>query len=290
MDLRKTLLATLATAVASSTVFAAPLTPPLTFVGINPCRIFDTRGGSFTLQAGSPALSAGASRTFQITGTVPGVPTQCGIPDTALAISVNFTVTGFAGQGDIRVYPAGGTLPAASILNYQLENIANATTVPLGYSGGGHFGIAIQADAASTQILADVNGYYIPSTTASSGTTMTGAFSSLVSATAANQYTFIQVSFPQRLASAPAAPNTNFIPPPGTASTTNCPGTVSSPQAAPGQFCAYAGFCANATFWCFASPINDSCTVYSASGGIISVYSGAAGQSYCAGTWAVTAP
>jgi hypothetical protein len=142
---------------------ATDVTGQLTFVGIAPCRIIETRGLGWTGQAGPPSLIAGAERTFQITGTaVPGLPAQCGVPDTALAISVNFTVTGFAGQGDIRVFPAGGTLPLASILNYQLENIANATSVPLGPSGGGHNGITVQADGVGTDFIADVNGYYLP--------------------------------------------------------------------------------------------------------------------------------
>jgi hypothetical protein len=142
---------------------ATDVTGQLAFVGIAPCRMIETRGYGWTGQAGPPSLIAGAERTFQITGTaVPGLPAQCGVPDTALAISVNFTVTGFAGQGDIRVFPAGGTLPLASILNYQLENIANATSVPLGPSGGGHNGITVQADGVGTDFIADVNGYYLP--------------------------------------------------------------------------------------------------------------------------------
>jgi hypothetical protein len=51
-----------------------------------------------------------------------------------------------------------------SIINYQLENIANATVVPLGPSGGGHNGITIHDDAAATDFIADVNGYLVPLT------------------------------------------------------------------------------------------------------------------------------
>jgi hypothetical protein len=148
---------------------AADVTGALTFVGITPCRIANTRGtGGFTGQAGPPALVAGATRTFQITGTVPGIPAQCGVPSSADAISVNFTVTGFSGAGDIRVFPAGGAVPNASILNYALENIANATSVPLGPVGGER-GIAVQADVSSTEFIADVNGYYISELVFASG-------------------------------------------------------------------------------------------------------------------------
>jgi len=146
---------------AGSVALATDVTGNLTFVGITPCRIIDTRGGSFSGQAGPPMLAANANRTFQITGTVPGIPTQCGIPTNAAAISVNFTVTGFTGAGDIRVFPAGGTLPNASILNYSLENIANSTSIPLGLIAA-EKGITVRSATSSTNFIADVNGYYVP--------------------------------------------------------------------------------------------------------------------------------
>lgn len=148
--------------VCSSSAPATDVTAALTFIGVAPCRLADTRGlGGFTGQAGTPALVANATRTFQLTGTVPGVPVQCGIPTFAKAVSVNFTVTGFSAAGDLRVFPAGGAVPATSIINFGLENIANATTVPLGPSGGGENGITIQDDQSSTHVIIDVNGYYV---------------------------------------------------------------------------------------------------------------------------------
>ena len=148
--------------VCSSSASATDVTAGLTFIGIAPCRVADTRGtGGFTGQAGLPALVANTTRTFQLTGTVPGVPAQCGIPTFAKAVSVNFTVTGFSAAGDLRVFPAGGAVPATSIINFGLENIANATTVPLGPSGGGENGITIQDDQSSTHVIIDVNGYYV---------------------------------------------------------------------------------------------------------------------------------
>jgi hypothetical protein len=114
------------------------------------------------------------------------LPAQCGVPDTAVAISVNFTVTGFTGAGDLRVFPAGAPVPVASIINYQLENVANATTVPLGPSGGGHNGIAVQCDGTGTDFLADVNGYYVP--VASTGILLTQLLGNSSIAAAANGY------------------------------------------------------------------------------------------------------
>jgi hypothetical protein len=164
MTLKRILVVGLGLLAVVSTASATDLTGQLSFVGITPCRIVQTFGTTFTGQAGPPSLVASADRTFQMTGTVPGVPAQCGIPTAAVAISVNFTVTGFSAQGDLRVRPAGAALGSVSIINYQLENIANATIVPLGPSGGGENGITIHCDAAGTDFIADVNGYFIAST------------------------------------------------------------------------------------------------------------------------------
>ncbi len=291
---KRVLVASLGMLAAGSTASATDVTGALAFVGITPCRIIETRAGQgFSLQAGPPALVANATRTFQITGTVPGVPAQCGIPTAASAISVNFTVTGFAGQGDIRVFPAGGTLPLTSILNYQLENIANATTVPLGPSGGGQKGIAVQADAAATDFIADVNGYYVPRpyTALESGRTLTGTYAIDFPSSSAGQEGISAISFPIPLASAPVAVNANIIPA-GGAATTNCPGTSANPTALAGQLCVYEVFQNNISTRCMAKVGSSwSCgladvfgtTMYATSAGAVT-------RTVSVGTWAVTAP
>src|SRR2546422_3521351 len=130
------------------------------FVGITPCRIVDTRASQgFSGPFRPPTLVANADRTFQITGTTTGTVTQCGIPETVVAISVNFTVTGFGGPGDLRVFPAGSVAPLTGVLNYSLENIANATPVPLGPSGSGHKGITVHADNFGTNLTVDGYGF-----------------------------------------------------------------------------------------------------------------------------------
>jgi hypothetical protein len=285
---KRVLVVSLGLLAVGSIASATDVTQALTFVGITPCRILDTRGLGFTLQAGPPSLVANASRTFQITGTVPGVPAPCGIPTTAVAISVNFTVTGFTGQGDLRVFPAGGTLPLVSIINYQLENIANATTVPLGPSGGGQNGITVHCDAAGTDFLADVNGYYVsrPFTTLESGQTLRGEYTLVFYATAADQIGTTAFSFSVPLASAPAP---NLIPA-GGPPTANCPGSPGSPTAAPGQLCVYERNRGNIAADGVCSPATASCSGSDTFGAGVQVSTAAAGLAYTYGSWAVTAP
>ncbi len=123
----------------------------LPFVGVTPCRVADTRGNGFAGQYGPPSLAANATRDFTITG-------QCGIPASADAVSFNFAALNVGGNGDLRVFPAGGSVPLVSTLNYNANtpNIANAAVVPLGTGGA----ITVQADAVSIDLIIDVNGYY----------------------------------------------------------------------------------------------------------------------------------
>jgi hypothetical protein len=138
-------------------------TPPLPFIGLNPCRVVDTRGNGFTGQYGPPALAAGASRNFDLAG-------QCGIPPSASAVSLNLTVVNASGAGDIRIYPGGGTLPLVSTLNYLAgQTIANAAVV--GVTANAQ--ISVRADVHGTHLVIDVNGYYA-SYPAGNGTLVVG--------------------------------------------------------------------------------------------------------------------
>src|SRR6266581_5012326 len=60
------------------------VTNPLPFIGVEPCRIVDTRGNGFAGPYGPPSLTGGAPRNFTLTG-------QCGIAGTAQAVSLNVT-------------------------------------------------------------------------------------------------------------------------------------------------------------------------------------------------------
>src|SRR5204863_8599577 len=84
---------------------AATASAPLPFIAITPCRVADTRGSGFTGQAGPPSLTTASTRNFQIGGAVPGVPSQCGVPSTAAAVSFNLAVTNIVANGNLVVYP-----------------------------------------------------------------------------------------------------------------------------------------------------------------------------------------
>src|SRR5450759_3285468 len=88
------------------------VTSPIPFIGLAPCRIVDTRGNGAPIQGG---MFTGGSdvRDYAVAGI-------CGIPGSAEALSLNFTVTG-PGQtaaGFLVAWPTGGAVPPVSILNW----------------------------------------------------------------------------------------------------------------------------------------------------------------------------
>ena len=130
-----------------------PTTPnPLTFIGMTPCRVVDTRTGSgFTGAFGPPSLTGGVGRTFPLQSS-----TTCSIPTTAQAYSLNITVVPPGSLGYITVWPTGQPRPVVSTLNsLQGFIVANAAIVPAGTSGS----IDVYASNA-TDLIIDINGYY----------------------------------------------------------------------------------------------------------------------------------
>jgi hypothetical protein len=145
-----------ATAIGLLTIIGGPTptpTPPpapTRYFSITPCRIVDTRGPAGLL--GGPALAAKAVRTFTIAG-------QCGIPSSAVAVSINVTVTQPSAAGDLRVFPGGTPLPLVSAINYQAgQTRANNAVAKLGTAGD----LAVRCDQASgtVQLIIDANGYF----------------------------------------------------------------------------------------------------------------------------------
>jgi hypothetical protein len=128
-------------------------TPPRVFVGVQPCRLVDTRSGSgFPAGFGGPSLAPGVPRNLDLdNGPCPGLP--LGID----AYSLNVTVTNTAGPGHLVIYPQGGAQPDVSSMNYVAgQTIANAVIVPAGAGAG----VTVVAGVSGTDLLIDINGYF----------------------------------------------------------------------------------------------------------------------------------
>ena len=130
-------------------------TPPRAFIGVQPCRLVDTRSGAFPAGFGPPNLSPGVERVFDLlNGPCPGMPIS------VAAYSLNITVVTPSGPGHLVIWPTGSTEPTVSSINYTAgQTIANAVIVPAGNSvpiGA----ISVKAGVSGTHLLIDINGYF----------------------------------------------------------------------------------------------------------------------------------
>jgi hypothetical protein len=140
----------------------------LTFVAITPCRLVDTRGGSFNgiSPFSGPSVAAAGSITIPVQSATEAstntAPAPCGvIPSIAEAYSFNLTVVPHAGGAVdyVSLWPAGGTQPFVSTLDDpQGAIVSNAAIVPAGTPTGG---ISVfNSGPAITDVIIDMNGYY----------------------------------------------------------------------------------------------------------------------------------
>ncbi len=119
-----------------------------TYVPLTPSRILDSRSGT-----GAPKAALGPGRTLglQVAGNA-GVPAS-GVS----AVVLNVTVTSPTAASYLTVYPSGAARPTTSNLNFVAGwTGANNVTVKLGGDGK----VDVYNHAGSTQVIADVVGYY----------------------------------------------------------------------------------------------------------------------------------
>ena len=127
----------------------------LQFIPATPCRIADTRLGSGSF--GAPELSAGETREFDVPQSA------CNIPSTAVAYSLNVTVVPNVSLNHLTLWPTGEAQPNVSTLNSLDGRIkANAAITPAGANGG----VDVYVTDA-TQVILDIDGYFVPASTAS---------------------------------------------------------------------------------------------------------------------------
>jgi hypothetical protein len=136
-----------------ASVHAAPGTTSA-YVATSPTRVLDTRLG-----LNGSRLAPGGRLDLTIAGRAP-------VPVGATAVVLNLTVTEAGRAGFVTAWPAGQAMPLASAINYERpgQTIANLVTVPLG--DGGAVSFFSQNDV---ELVADVQGYFVGATSASSG-------------------------------------------------------------------------------------------------------------------------
>jgi len=138
---------------ASATLTVDATLTGLSFVPVTPCRIADTRNvaGPF----GGPFLPGNAAaRSFAIPSSA------CGIPNTAQAYALNMTVVPHGPLGFLTAFPCGQPQPLASNLNSIDGRVkAVASILPAGSNGAACF-----FASNDTDLVLDINGYFVPDT------------------------------------------------------------------------------------------------------------------------------
>ena len=132
---------------------AAPDPSAYAFFPLTPCRVADTRTTKGPL--GGPYLYGGQQRDFPVLAA-----TSCGIPNSAIAYSLNFAAIPRRGAplGYLTVWPTGQSQPLVSTLNALTGTVtANAAIVPAGQDGE----ISLYA-SNDTDLVIDINGYFAP--------------------------------------------------------------------------------------------------------------------------------
>ncbi len=120
----------------------------LSLIAVPPCRIVDTRVG--TAPFGQPTMNAGETRT------IPVPSSTCGIPATAQAYSLNFTVVPSGPLSYLSAWPTGQPQPLVSTLNsFEGAIVANAAVVPAGTNGSIDIFVT-----NTTDVIVDINGYF----------------------------------------------------------------------------------------------------------------------------------
>ena len=124
---------------------AATSNGPYRFFPITPCRVVDTR------KAGGP-LGPNSTQQYRLVNT-------CNIPMGAAAFSLNVTAVPNGDLSYLTVWPTGQTQPVASTLNDRDGRTkAVAAIVPAGTNGA----ISIYNETGSTNVVLDLDGYFIP--------------------------------------------------------------------------------------------------------------------------------
>ncbi|MGH7639774.1 MAG: G1 family glutamic endopeptidase [Candidatus Dormibacteria bacterium] len=119
---------------------------------LSPFRLVDTR-------TGSGPLGPGGTLTFSVAG-------EDSVPADATAAALNVTVTDTTQGSYLSVYPAGGTQPLVSNVNWPSgDTVPNLTIVPLGTSGD----VTAYNDLGDADLVVDLEGYFAPEAAGTAG-------------------------------------------------------------------------------------------------------------------------
>src|SRR3954451_1375606 len=131
---------------------------PSSLISIVPCRLMDTRPAPDNVGPRSKALAG--DETY--VATVWGTNGNCTIPSTAVGVVMNVTAVNATAGSFLSIYPSDSDRPLVSSLNYAAGQSPTPNGVTVRLSADGK--VAFYNKAGSVDLIADIVGYYDPST------------------------------------------------------------------------------------------------------------------------------
>jgi hypothetical protein len=127
----------------------------MSFYTVFPCRIVDTRNATGPL--GGPQLSSGVVRNFPLLSAA----SNCNLPATAKALSINVTVVQPTTGGSLVVYPGDAPVPPTNTVSANAGDVlADNLVVLLSLRGDGSANVLARLTSGTLHFLIDVNGYF----------------------------------------------------------------------------------------------------------------------------------
>jgi hypothetical protein len=163
------------------------ITQDLVFFPLAPCRLLDTRLATVAQYQGPKA--PGTEIAFSVNDSLAvqgGNAAGCGTPSSLLdppALSIVVTaIPTNTGQGNLRTYPDGGTIPTASVVNYQNGVVVAGGTITQSCTACTDELRVRNQGGGTTHIAVDVTGYFYPPTATALDCVTTAATSTTVAA------------------------------------------------------------------------------------------------------------
>jgi len=122
----------------------------LSFFAVAPCRVVDTRNPVST--NGGPIVGQGGQRNFAIHN-------NCGVPNTAAAVSLNVTVANATTASFLTIWPAGTTRPVVSTINFTQNDPSLANGAIVGLSAGSP-DLSVFNSSGSVHVIIDITGFF----------------------------------------------------------------------------------------------------------------------------------
>ena len=148
---------------------ASPVFPASTYTAIAPARVLDTRptGGGHTNIGLTGVFKAGTVRTFKVSAaTYVGGDGNWAAPWNAVAVTGNVTIVNETASGLVALGPTMTATGDVTTINFVKGDIrANNVTVGLATDGTISAVFRSSTAGATTQLIFDVTGYFLPSTT-----------------------------------------------------------------------------------------------------------------------------